>query len=203
MTATLTDYQRADVLIPPPTPPDTGLLIGLVGVARSGKDSVGQILCTERGFTRRAFADALKAAALATDPLIRTRSGAAVLLSEHVAHVGWERAKERTEVRRFLQNLGVAMRQVDPEIWVRPVFTNRPRLTVITDVRFPNEAEAVTRAGGELWRIVRPGTHPALGHISDTALTDYPTTRTILNDGTLDDLRAQVLNSTPTNQETP
>ena len=113
-------------------------------------------------------------------------------LSQVVSHAGWERAKENDEVRRFLQNLGVAVRGLDPDVWVRPVFDALAPHTVISDVRFPNEAEAVLAAGGQLWRVVRPGTAPARGHISDTALSDYPTDRVLDNSGTIDDLRRQV-----------
>lgn len=41
-------------------------VVGLTGVARSGKDTVGRMLVERYGFTRVAFADGLKSMAAAT-----------------------------------------------------------------------------------------------------------------------------------------
>ena len=61
---------------------------------------------------------------------------------------------------------------------------------VLTDVRFPNEAEAIQAAGGRLVRVVRPGQDTSDQHISETALDDLVADVEIQNDGTLDELRA-------------
>ena len=43
--------------------------------------------------------------------------------------------------------------------------------------------------GGEMWRVVRPGTGPVNGHVSETALDTYTYDNIIDNAGTVDDLR--------------
>lgn len=175
------------------------MIIGLCGANRSGKDTVTGVLIREHGFTRFAFADALKGAALDIDPLM---SGQPRLrLSQLVAHLGWEKAKECDEVRRTLQRIGMAVRQLDPGIWVRIITTqirqhqadsSGTARIVISDVRFPNEVHAVRELGGHLVRVVRPG--PATGtnqndtHISETALDFCPVDAEIRNDGSLDEL---------------
>ncbi|WP_329105544.1 hypothetical protein OG792_32905 [Micromonospora sp. NBC_01699] len=162
-------------------------ILGLVGRKRTGKDTVAARLVEAHGFVRYAFADELRRAALALNPIIvpgNTPWGS-YRLSEIVTADGWEKAKEDPEVRRTLQNYGVAIRELDPDFWVRLVLrevNDDPRPVVITDVRFPNEARAVEDVGGVLARVVRPGLDESDIHASETALTDYPTKFDLLND---------------------
>ena len=69
---------------------------------------------------------------------------------------------------------------------------------VITDVRYPNEAEWVLAQGGRLWRVERTeGSLEDIGrdlnHESEVALDDFTGwERTIWNDGSLEDLYSVV-----------
>ena len=56
---------------------------------------------------------------------------------------------------------------------------------VVTDVRFPDEAQEIKWMFGEIWRIERPGTEPANQHTSETAMDDWVFDRTINNSGDL------------------
>ena len=47
-------------------------ILGLVGRKQSGKDTFAQRLVEEHGYTRLAFADPLKAVALAANPIVHT-----------------------------------------------------------------------------------------------------------------------------------
>ena len=65
----------------------------------------------------------------------------------------------------------------------------------ITDVRFDNEAEAIHRRGGVVWRIVRPGA--GLGgaegeHSSEQGIDPSLVDDEVVNDGDLSRLRAAV-----------
>lgn len=184
-------------------------LVGMVGKKRSGKDSFASTLTGERGFQRFAFADPMKAYALRVDPLIRVASSESsyyrtpvydptVRLSGLVEAIGWETAKEIREVRRYLQGVGSELRPIDEDFWVRA--TMEPALqarytrgvpVVITDVRFPNEVEAVRAAGGTVVRVVRPGLESTDTHISETALDAIEADVTVYNAGTLEDLARQ------------
>ena len=64
---------------------------------------------------------------------------------------------------------------------------------VVDDLRFPNEATALLELGATLIRVVRPGLEPDLSHESEAHIGGLPVTREILNDGTVEDLRAAVL----------
>jgi dephospho-CoA kinase len=125
-------------------------IIGLTGKMGSGKDTVGALLI-ERGYKRLAFADALKATAYDIKRL-----------QDVVFDFGWEKAKRANpEVRRTLQALGVAARDnVKRSIWVDAaleVIDDEDENIVITDVRFPDEAQMVMHLGGTVYRVVRPG----------------------------------------------
>lgn len=168
-------------------------LVGLIGRKRSGKDSFASVLVEEFGFRRVAFADPLKSAALDLDPIIR--GGARPRLADVVAAKGWESTKDKyPEARRTLQRLGVAIRNIDPDFWLRAALAEIDRDTrpvVVTDVRFPNEAEKLAAMGAHLIRIERPSSSSSVDlHVSETALDGYVVSLHVANNGTLDDLRS-------------
>jgi hypothetical protein len=123
------------------------MIIGFGHEARAGKDTAAMPL-VDLGFKKVGFADALKALAYESDPLIR--SGATVnvnighgRLKHIVSQLGWERAKDDVpEVRRFLQDLGVAARTTFGEdFWVEQWGLRMMAHSdvVVCDVRFQNE----------------------------------------------------------------
>jgi hypothetical protein len=63
---------------------------------------------------------------------------------------------------------------------------------VFSDVRYPNEANAVRDFGGKIYRIDRAGVGPANEHASETALNDYDFDDRIDNSGTVEELYAQI-----------
>ena len=108
----------------------------------------------------------------------------------------------------MLQKVGTEMgRSIHPDTWVNALFSEytfnlRRRQNpdggttiaegfpnwIITDVRFPNEANIIKEKGGIMVRVKRP-TDIAEGHSSETALDDYKEFDYILeNDGSLEDL---------------
>lgn len=116
-------------------------------------------------------------------------------------------------VRELLQKLGTdAMRDnLHENVWVNALFADYvPRLQfeksfhgmkgavpveepnwIITDMRFPNEMDAVYKREGITIRVVRPGT--AVGtHPSETALDNEEFDYEIINDGTLEELIEKV-----------
>lgn len=171
----------------------TGMkLIGVSGRKRSGKDSFAERLTTAHGFTRVAFADPMRELALALDPLISE----GWRLSELVDAFGWEGAKENPEVRRTLQRLGTegGRKVLGENIWVDTAMTTAHAIggpVVFTDVRFPNEAQAVKRAGGVVVRIERQGLPAGDLHSSETAMDDWLFDFIVHNDDTLDALHSE------------
>lgn len=173
------------------------MLIGLSGYAQVGKDSVGRFLVEDHGFTRYAFADVLRSVLYALNPvLIVERHGwgeEVGRLQEVVDEATWEIAKqENPEVRRLLQAMGTeAGRKIlGEDVWVNAVFNKiEEDNVVITDVRFPNEAQRVKAEGGYVVRVNRPGVVAVNNHPSEVALDEWGFDYTVPNVGALEDLR--------------
>lgn len=85
-------------------------------------------------------------------------------------------------VRDFLQKLGTdALRTgLHPNVWVNALMAdyvpdedgNIPNW-IITDTRFPNEAQAIKEKGGIIIRIDRPGVKPINDHPSEVGLDSW------------------------------
>ncbi|MBO0654051.1 hypothetical protein J1792_15100 [Streptomyces triculaminicus] len=153
--------------------------IGIIGRARSGKDTVAARLVEAHGFRRMALADPLKDMALGIDPVIApaARDGSALRLAEAVRLFGWETVKERyPEARRFLQRLGTegVRHHINADHWVDVLLRGADtvhregdaRPVVVPDVRFENEVHALAAHGFALWSVDRPGL-PDVAHESE------------------------------------
>lgn len=169
------------------------VIIGLSGYARSGKDEVAKILVNEYQFKRIAFADAIRDCVYRLNPYIDGE----MRVAELVDNYGWEVAKSKEEVRRLLQVFGteVGRQLFNNDIWVNQVFKRMYDLNdyVIPDVRFYNEMKSIRQADGEIWRINREGVVAINTHASESALDGFEFDHTIENNGTLDDLKNQVV----------
>jgi hypothetical protein len=138
------------------------MLIGVCGKAGSGKDTLANFLVENHCFTRLAFADALRAAALAIDPIVsESDDGEPLRLSEFIREPSdWDWAKrEIPEIRRLLQVIGteVGREILGENVWVDLVDRQIKdgKNYVITDVRFDNEVDYVRSKGGTIVQIVR------------------------------------------------
>jgi len=99
----------------------------------------------------------------------------------------------RMTVREFLQKLGTdAIRNgLHEDTWVNATMAGydskrTPPNWIITDVRFPNEFDAIKKRGGTMVRVFRHGMTSS--HISETALDTYEHDIYISNKGNIDDL---------------
>jgi dephospho-CoA kinase len=169
------------------------MIIGLSGYAQTGKDTVADILVLQHGFKRVAFADKIRECLYTLNPIVNLVGNEPIYLRHLVDTSGWDKAKQNYEVRRLLQTLGadVGRELIDPNLWVEMTMSKLNAYTdniVITDVRFPNEYEAVKWTYGEVWRIERPGYEPVNGHYSETALDNWKFDRIIENLGGIPDL---------------
>jgi hypothetical protein len=63
---------------------------------------------------------------------------------------------------------------------------------IITDTRFPNEADAIKNAGGIIIRVERPGVKPINDHPSEVGLDHWTFDYVINNDGDLESLSNKV-----------
>jgi hypothetical protein len=175
------------------------MIIGLNGYAQAGKDTAGDYMVEGLGFVGAAYADKLRDLMTQADPWVQWGS-TWVRWNEAVRLIGYERAKKETNGRDILVNLGHGVRNVlGQDTWVDAAMSDviPTRDYVFTDVRYPNEALAIKNAGGEVWRIWRPGNGPALDEfgdpfISEVLLEDWIFDYEMANDGSILDLKHKV-----------
>ncbi len=102
--------------------------------------------------------------------------------------------------RRLMQTLGNewGREYVHPEVWVQIALRRLDTLArnkmnaVIDDMRFPLEFEALKDRGALMVKVVRPGVVKTTLHASEGRLDKYNFDVEIVNDGTIEDLRAKV-----------
>lgn len=179
------------------------MIIGLAGYARSGKDEAAKAL-QEIGFQRLAFADILREFLYKLNPwVISTEHNVKHIwqttrtLQGVIDYYGWDGYKDTLyapQIRAYLQRLGTECGRelLGENIWVNATLRGYDDI-VVTDVRFPNEAQAIEDRDGRVVRIVRPGVGPANEHVSETAMDDWDCYVTINNDGTIEDLHRSIL----------
>jgi len=155
------------------------LVIGLGCTAQVGKDTAADYW--EKKYPGRvkrvAFADKLKKVCMELFGLSPEQC------------YGPQEIKEKTDPRyglsprEIMMGVGEKMREIHPAIWVDTVFyTTIPALQregyelfVISDVRYPNEADKIHSVGGKVIKVTRPGSGVSVGanHSSETAMKNY------------------------------
>lgn len=205
------------------------IVIALSGLAGAGKDTVADILVRDHGFTKMAFATPLKEMVRDLDPMVGHSQPYCdcdcgccepepLYLSDLYDDFGLtdediKASPHGDEVRRLWERFGTdVMRKRDPEYWVEQtraaILASGKDRIVISDCRFPNEADMVyelslpewagdahgyvdNEINSSVWNIVRPGLergeHEAESHSG--ALGEEIT---IHNDGDLTELAANV-----------
>lgn len=146
-----------------------------------------------KGFERRAFADPIRETLMRLNPLVATDTR----LADVVKREGWDGAKvSNPEIRRLLQIMGteVGREMVDPDLWVKLSIQDLAigQNVVFTDVRFINEAIAIKKMGGSVWRINRPGIEALNSHPSETSMDRWVYDLVINNYGSMEELKSQL-----------
>ena len=178
------------------------MIIGLYGKARSGKDTVADMLMTKLDNSMKlAFAKPIK-------DMLGVMSG--------MTHETMEKMKDKKlphvgghSLRYLMQELGTewGRMQIHPMIWINLLQERMEMMAaiqniehfIITDVRFPNEAQWVLSKGGILIQVARPDQTPidASEHSSETSCQRFEPHVTLLNDGSFADLAKQIDNLVP------
>ncbi len=167
-------------------------LIGLTGLAKSGKDTIAALLFHYHDFTPMAFAGPLKEAAEAAFGLPSFYFHDQDLKEQVLSYWGMT-------PREILQKMGTeAMQPVfGKDFWVRRWIAGYAALkdtdnVVVSDVRFQAEADAVRGLGGTIIHVKRQGAGLCgdLAEHSSEAGVMYADGDVVLeNNGTIEDLK--------------
>lgn len=171
-------------------------IIGLTGHSGAGKDTLAESLPRA---TNVKFSSTMKAVAAGIAHHIPVQEGR--YEGDTFAYVidreGIEGLKGVPGGLDFLKDLGLAMRAQDRDCLVRPTMEkidailavrDGHALVFVTDVRFPNEASAIRKAGGLLGRVTRPD-HESSGGETESYIDTMDVDFEIVNDGTPAQLR--------------
>ncbi len=169
-------------------------IIGLAGTAGSGKDTLGDYLVCQHGFTKLAFADPLRdmVVALLVHLGIDERDALWSLANDRLFKEHPLPQIDRSP-RQLMQTLGTewGRNQVHPDLWLK-IAQERIELTagpvVITDVRFSNEAQLVRDLGGKVWQLRRLNAGLPSMHASEIPIRSAQIDRVLHNNGTPEQL---------------
>ena len=96
--------------------------------------------------------------------------------------------------RQILIEMGMKVREIIPSTWVDYGMNQSHEIVIFSDMRFPNEAEAIKKAGGICVKITRPGLplvedpNDPDNQLSGFDDWDYH----IVNDGSMKDYEKQI-----------
>lgn len=162
------------------------MLIGICGAKRSGKTTLGNALSDALDMPHTSFAEPM-------------RSFVAAILGIDLDEL--ERVKDEpvewldgVTPRHMLETVGTewGRNMIHPDLWIRSAKHRVGNNGIISDVRFPNEADAV-RDIGFLFRVSREGEQEHGGHESNRRLPDNLIDHEIRNSGTVDCLSLQAI----------
>jgi hypothetical protein len=172
------------------------LLIGLHGLARTGKDTVARCLAAHYALLSYAFAEPLKHALAHMFSLTEAQVEGAIK-EQNIEWLG-------KSPRQLMQLLGTEWGRhlVHPDLWLLLAQQNisnhlsidqtRYNGVVVRDVRFENEATWLRKQGGSVVHILRPDAPSVASHSSESGLIIHDNDFVLRNEGSLDDLYAQV-----------
>jgi hypothetical protein len=198
--------QEKKICHPQSQPPIFGdvLVIGITGRKRSGKDTIGKYLIENYGFIRIAYADALKEACKHifgfSDEQVYGDDLKEVV-DEYWGHSPRE-ILQKVGTELFREQLPILCKNISNDVWIRSVERKIQNLHkkghtkfVITDVRFPNELEFLSKINGKSWKVVRPSLSKdstAYVHASESMIDDFNCDREFFNDSTVDVLYSHI-----------
>ena len=172
------------------------MLIGITGQKFSGKSTVAKMLSEMLGYKVVSFADKLKDVTCVLSGCTREQLEdyefkECEFVPNHLKPYCGN--AEFPTYRAFLQYFGSeVMRGVNDNIWIDCTLDNCGENAIISDVRFPNEAEAIKEQGGIVIRVERDALQSSDTHSSETAMADIQPNCIIDNNGDLETLRASI-----------
>ena len=168
-------------------------IIGITGRKRHGKDTLGDYLVSNYGYTKIGFADALKEGCrhifgFNDDQLYGN--------SKEIDDAFWKASPRKVlqyvGTDLFRDQLSCVLPEVKDDIWVKVVektiLQNPDKKYVITDVRFNNELAFIKKYNGLTIKVQRDSINKTDAHISESFIDELQTNYTIKNSGTIEEL---------------
>ena len=163
-------------------------LIGLTGLAQSGKSTVAHYL-KSTGFHEDSFAAPIRRCI--ADILCITLEELEV--NKETLFPGFGATP-----RRMMQTLGTEWGRniIQNNLWLRALerrikYSTTQQPTVLSDIRFENEADFIRDLGGEIWHIHRPSIVRS-DHISEAGIQRKTGDALLMNENDVADLINQV-----------
>lgn len=167
------------------------MIIGLSGKIGSGKDTAAELIEKQYIYKHKKISDSLY-------KIVSNLTGSDVdYLKSRKGKSSKAQPFDMT-VRELLQNIGMKMREIDEDFWLKLLFHNSGKENiVISDVRFKNEADYIKNNNGILVRLEGNPTDIKIrdnikNHISEVDLDDYEFDHIIKNNGTIEDLKKSI-----------
>jgi hypothetical protein len=175
-------------------------LIGIAGRKRHGKDTIGDYLVKNYGYTKIGFADALK---IGCQHIFGLTNEQLYGDDKEIEDTFW-----KTSPRTILQYVGTdlfrnqlstIMPEIEDNIWIKVVektiLENPDKKYVITDVRFENELAFIKKYGGLTIKVQRDALlFNVDAHASEAFIDNLHTNYTLGNNGSLDELYEKLNN---------
>lgn len=179
------------------------MLVGITGLAGSGKSTAAQYFVDKHGFKRMSFADAVRDRV--SRMLVDSCFFGTLCQHKYYDHAGildlLRDPEFKKPYRGLMQWMGEFERLHDPMHWVR-ILQNRihspagrGERIVVDDVRHANEAEMIRQEGGVIVRLTRRGAGlegEQAQHPSEASVNGLRTDYEVLNNGGLHDLHTFV-----------
>lgn len=197
------------------------MIIGIVGKAGSGKDTIGKmiqyyiaskerVLCSKENFLKNFFGCYYSNIEESDFQIVKFSyklkqiccliTGCSMNQLEDEDFKKFplppflqNNSEERT-YRWLLQKLGTEVgRQIDPDIWINSLMNHydSTKKWVITDVRFKNEALSIQLRKGVIIKVIRDS-EQEMNHVSETELDSIIPNFTIHNNDSIDELYEKV-----------
>ena len=169
------------------------MIVGIAGYKGSGKDTAGSVLTDKFGWDKMSFAYPIKKITnevfdIPMDILDPKNE------NDRLTRDGSQFSRFEKTPRQLLQIIGTGFRDlIHPDVWVSKVeqmYLSGDNHVVITDVRFPNEVDMISKYGFVVG-IKRPGFNGDQ-HISERALDNIALKYIINNDGGINYLKSKM-----------
>ncbi len=172
-------------------------IIGICGKKYHGKDTVANHLVEKYGYTRIAFADPIKDICKIVFGLTHEQLNSN--LKEEVDDywkISPRQLMQFIGTDLFRNNTATIMPHIGDNIWIhvllKHISDNPSTKFVITDIRFENEFEYISKLNGTIIKVIRNNIINNDNHVSESYIDKLNADYTINNDNTIEELNYNV-----------